>query len=293
MRQDAAVGGQNCDNSHVSTGHRSRHDGAGILLRTTDQSDSMAERDSSIRAVERAIVLLRALNQMPISTLDGLHQSTSLPKPTLVRLLRTFEELGLVARGARPGEYRLIDGVNSLNSGYHHVPRVVQVAGPLVRELTEEIKWPIAVGMLDVDALVVRYSTIPYSPLSLLHSSINMRLSLVSRALGRAYLAFCSPEEQEMLLEVVRQSHHPEDRLAQDQKAVQAMLAETRQRGYALRDTSVRPVSGTLAVPVMVNGFVIASIGLTWFSSALTVEKVVDRYYGRLAEVSRQIAAQL
>ena len=98
------------------------------------------------------------------------------------------------------------------------MPRVVEIAAPLVRKLTEEIKWPIAVAMLDVDALVVRYSTIPYSPLSLLHSSINMRLSLVSRALGRAYLAFCS-SEQEMLLEVVRQSHHPEDRLAQDRRS--------------------------------------------------------------------------
>jgi IclR family mhp operon transcriptional activator len=164
---------------------------------------------------------------------------------------------------------------------------------PLVRKLTEEIKWPIAVGMLDVDALVVRYSTIPYSPLSLLHSSINMRLSLVSRALGRAYLAFCSPEEQEMLLEVVRQSHHPEDRPAQDREAVQAMLDQTRQRGYALRDSSVRPVSGTLAVPVMAKEFVVASIGLTWFSSALTPEKVVERYLGQMLEVSRRISEQL
>lgn len=253
----------------------------------------MAQRDSSIRAVERAIALLRALNQMPVSTLDGLHQSTPLPKPTLVRLLRTFEELGLVARGARPGKYRLLDGVNALTSGCHHVPRVVEIAGPLVRALTEEIKWPIAVGMLDVDALVVRHSTIPYSPVSLLHSSINMRLSLVSRALGRAYLAFCSPEEQEMLLEVVRQSHHREDRLAHGREAVQAMLAQTRRRGYGLRDATVRPVSGTLAVPVIAKDFVVASIGPTWFSSALTVDKVVERYLHRLQDVSRRISEQL
>ncbi|MDR3097422.1 MAG: DNA-binding transcriptional regulator [Paraburkholderia sp.] len=253
----------------------------------------MADRESSIRAVERAITLLRALNQMPVSTLDSLHQLTSLPKPTLIRLLRTFEDLELVSRGARPGEYRLLDGVNALNSGYHHVPRVVEIAAPIVRELTEEIKWPIAVGMLDVDALVVRYSTIPYSPLSLLHSSINMRLSLVSRALGRAYLAFCSAEEQEMLLEVVRQSHHPEDRLAHEREAVRAMLEQTRARGYALRDPAVRPVSGTIAVPVMAKEFVVASIGLTWFSSALTADKVVDRYLGRLLEVSRRISEKL
>ncbi|RKP56783.1 DNA-binding transcriptional regulator [Pararobbsia silviterrae] len=253
----------------------------------------MPDRDSSIRAVERAIVLLRALNQLPVSTLDGLHQLTSLPKPTLVRLLRTFEELGLVARGGRPGEYRLLDGVNALNSGYHHVPRVVEVAAPLVRELTERIKWPIAVAMLDVDALVVRYSTIPYSPLSLLHSSINMRLSLVSRALGRAYLAFCSREEQAMLLELVRQSPHPEDQIAQDRGAVLAMLEQTRARGYALRDGAVRPVSGTIAVPVMAKEFVAASIGITWFSSALSVEQIVDRHLDQLLDVSRKISEQL
>jgi IclR family mhp operon transcriptional activator len=228
-----------------------------------------------------------------VSTLDGLHQLTSVPKSTLVRLLRTFEELGLVARGAKPGEYRLLDGVNTLNSGYHHVPRIVQIAAPLVRQLTEEIKWPIAVGMLDVDAVVVRYSTIPYSPLSLLHSTINMRLSLVSRAMGRAYLAFCSKEEQEMLLEIVRRSHHPEDQLAHDERAVHEMLAVTRERGYALRDTSVRPVSGTIAVSVMAGEHVAACIGLTWFSSALTVDQVLQRYLPKLQEVAHRISAQL
>jgi IclR family mhp operon transcriptional activator len=254
---------------------------------------SMKPRDSAIRSVERAITVLRALNQAPVSTLDALYQLTHFPKPTLIRLLHTFEELGLVARAGRPGEYRLLDGVNSLNSGYHHVPLIVQVTAPIVRELTEEIKWPIAVGVLDVDALVVRYSTIPYSPLSLLHSSINMRLSLVSRAMGRAYLAFCSAEEQQMLLEVLRQSHHPEDRLAYDNEAVMQVLEQTRKQGYALRDASVRPVSGTLAVPVIGNNFVMASIGMTWFSSALSVEAVVERYLPKLQNVAARISAQL
>ncbi|MFT4066029.1 DNA-binding transcriptional regulator [Paraburkholderia sp.] len=253
----------------------------------------MAERDASIRSVERAIILLRALNQVPVSTLDALHQLTSLPKPTLVRLLRTFEDLGLVARGGRPGEYRLLDGVNALNSGYHHVPRIVQIAAPLTRALTEEIKWPIAVGMLDIDAVVVRYSTIPYSPLSLLHTSINMRLSLVAHALGRAYLAFCSAEEQEMLLGVVRQSSHPEDRLANDRDALMAVLNETRERRYALRDPRLHPVSGTIAVPVMSGQFVAAVVGLTWFSSVLSADEVVDRYLARLQDVAKRITDQI
>ena len=173
------------------------------------------------------------------------------------------------------------------------MPRVVEIASPLVRELTEDIKWPIAVAMLDVDEVVIRCSTIPYSPLSLLHSSINMRLSLISRALGRVYLAFCSPDEQEMLLEVVRQRGHPEDQLAHDPVAVKAMLDDIRACGYALRDPALRPVSGTLAVPVMAREFVAASIGVTWFSSALTPAQAVERYLAPLQDVAHRISEQL
>ena len=57
--------------------------------------------------------------------------------------------------------------------------------------------------------MVVRYSTIPLSPLALKHSTLNVRLSLVSRAIGRVYLAFCAPDVQDAILLA--------DRLGQDE----------------------------------------------------------------------------
>jgi len=71
------------------------------------------------------------------------------------------------------------------------------------------------------------------------------------------------------------------------------LLAQIREQGYALRDPTFRAVSGTIAVPVMADRFVAASIGLTWFSSVLSAETVVDRYLSRLQDVSRQISSQL
>ncbi len=44
---------------------------------------------------------------------------------------------------------------------------------------------------------------------------------------------------------------------------------------------------------MIAKDFVVASIGLTWFSSALTVDKVVERYLHRLQDVSRRISEQL
>ena len=64
-------------------------------------------------------------------------------------------------------------------------------------------------------------------------------------------------------------------------------------RGYALRDPGVRPVSGTLAVPVQAGGRVVATLGLTYFSSVLDDGEVVDAYLDDLQCLAGQIAARL
>jgi IclR family mhp operon transcriptional activator len=120
-----------------------------------------------------------------------------------------------------------------------------------------------------------------------------MRLSVVARALGRAYLAFCPPDEQAVILAVVRQSKHPEDALARRPREVARMLAEVRRRGYAVRDPKVRPVSSTLAVPLHEGERVIGSLGMTWFASVMTPEKAVKQHFGDLKEAAGGIATRL
>lgn len=246
-----------------------------------------------VRAVERAIELLQCLNRQPISTLDQLHRQTGLPKPSLVRLLQTLVSKGLVNHAPQSGAYYLTSQVHTLSCGYHSEPRIIEAAAPVADAMTAKHKWPVSVAVFDADAVVVRYSTIAQSPLSLLHSSIGMRLSLVSRSLGRAYLAFCPPDEQQALLALVAQSDNDEDRAAGNLDAIQATLAETRARGYALRNPAVRPVSNTLAVPVYENGHVVASFGLTWFSSALPLQDAVASFLPAMQEAAGRIGERL
>jgi hypothetical protein len=56
------------------------------------------------------------------------------------------------------------------------------------------------------DAVAIRFSTIPDSPVSPFHATINNRLQLMSRALGRAYIAFCPPNERNLLLRMLATS---------------------------------------------------------------------------------------
>ncbi len=246
-----------------------------------------------VRAVERALELLQCLNRQPVSTLDELHRATGLPRPSLVRLLETLIGKGLVRRAPQYGAYYVTSGVLALSCGYHSEPRLIEAAAPVADALTSAVKWPVALAAFDGDAVIVRYSTISQSPLSLLHSSLNMRLSLVSRALGRAYLAFCPPDECRIIVQSLRQSAHPEDQPVHDAAALDAMLAQTRAQGYALRSRDVRPVSNTLAVPVFEHGHVIAALGLTWFSSAMGPDAAVQAFLPRLQQAAREIEARL
>jgi IclR family mhp operon transcriptional activator len=244
-----------------------------------------------VNVVLRALQILRALNRQPVSTVDAIHKHTAIPKPTIVRLLQTLEADGLVLRAPQYGAYHLTSDVMALASGYHSEPRIVEASAAVADGLTQNLKWPVSVGVPDGAAMVVRYSTIPNSPLSFFHSTINMRLSLITQAMGRAFLAFCDTTEQDALIELLeRTSSEP---IAGQEKEVRRMLAEVRERGYALRDPRVRPESSTIAVPIFDGARVVASIGLTWFSSALTVEQAVTRFFPPLREASSAITQAL
>lgn len=246
-----------------------------------------------VRSVVRAVELLQALNRQPVSTIEWLHVQTRIPKPTIVRLLQTLEGLGLVRHAPQHGAYFLASGVRSLSAGYHSEPMIVEASAPVLDALTVRIKWPTALAVLEDNAMVVRYSTIPLSPLALKHSTLNVRLSLVSRAIGRAYLAFCAPDVQDAILLALTQSQYPEDAAARDTAAMRRVLDDVRAAGYALRDPGIWPASNTLAVPVHGVGGVAASIGVTFFSSALTPAAAVERFLADMQEAARDIGERL
>jgi IclR family transcriptional regulator, mhp operon transcriptional activator len=224
-----------------------------------------------VQSVVRAFALLRAVNQRHVSTVGDLHKDTGLPKPTIVRLLNTLVGLGYVANDKLLGGYCVTSLAPTLSAGFHGAPMVVEAARPWCSDLTRRLKWPVAIAMLDDDAVAVRFSTIPDSPMSPFHATLNMRLSLVSRALGRAYLASCPRGERDILMQRLRKSTNPEDRPANLTATVAAVRAFVKKHGYAMRDPRVEPTSSsTIAMPIVQEDRVLATIGLTYFRSAVS-----------------------
>jgi IclR family transcriptional regulator, mhp operon transcriptional activator len=246
-----------------------------------------------VNSVVRALSLLRELNKSAVSTVDQLYIQTRIPKSTIVRLLQTLEAQGLVRHAPQHGAYCLTSEVSKLSSGYHGVPRLIEASAAQLDEMTRQVKWPLAIAIPETDAVSIRYSTVPLSPLSLHHSSLGMRLSLVSRALGRAYLAFCDDGERDALISIVKKSDDREDLRARDDAAMKSLIDNVRQRGLATRDPHVRTVSNTLAVPIFEGSRVVASVGLTFIASAMTQDEAIRRHHQDLVELSSGISRRL
>ncbi|MDT3688170.1 MAG: DNA-binding transcriptional regulator [Pseudorhodoplanes sp.] len=248
-----------------------------------------------IRSIERAMKVLQEMNLQPYSSIARLHARTGLPKATLVRILKTLENLGYVENDPRLGGYQVSALVSSLSSGFHKEPMVVEAGRPWAVAVTRKYQWPVAIALLDRDAVVVRFSTVPDSSMSPFHKTVNMRLPLLTRGMGLAYLAFTPKEEFDLIVEMLRRSDDPEDSLAQQKDRVNRLVHQVRRQGYASRARHVEPKnSNTIAVPIMNEaGRVVASFGLTYFTAALSEAEACERYVPVLKSTSAEITQDL
>jgi IclR family mhp operon transcriptional activator len=254
----------------------------------------MPLRSVKVEAAARTLVLLEELNRHRVASIQLLHQATGLPKSTIVRLMKSLCAMGYAANDRRQGGYTVASRVKSLSNGFHGDPLVVEAARPWARAFTAQYHWPIAIAVLDGTSAVVRFSTIPDSPVSPFHGTINMRFSLLRRALGRAYIAFCPADERAMLLDLLSRSNQAEDRLVGDRKRTQALLASIRKQGFAERDPTVEPrSSGTIAVPVVGKTQVLATVGMTYFMSALDRRDIAQRYVPLMRTLADNISSSV
>lgn len=266
-------------------------------IRQPDARPGPAESVPSYRpvhAVQRALALLRALNTRGVSSVDMLYRETGMPKATIVRMLETLIAEGYATKDKNQGGYLVTSMVQSLSCGFHGEPLVVQAGRPWAAALTRRLQWPISIALLDRTDVVVRFSTVSDSPVSPEHATINMRLSLLDRAMGLTYLAFCPPGEREILLQMIATSRGEALRAAGGRRTLEDRLTLIRADGYATRGKRVEPLtSGTVAVPIVDAGRVLATMGMGYFRSAISEKRIAEEYVPIMRESAAQIVEQV
>lgn len=243
------------------------------------------------RPIARALDLLRALNRHPYASLHTLHLVTGLAKPTVHRLLETLIAEGYVLRDEVKSIYRLTAKVQELSGGFGEDCLVTDLGAEILRRVTADIRWPLAIGTLQGVEILVRYSTMPFSPLAVKPTTTANRHSLLTSAMGNTYLAYCPPDERAFLIEALRRSSRPDAALAADPSAVQVLVDGVVARGFGVRHPRTKSDSGSLAVPIFADRHLAGVLSLTTFGKMLP--DMVEQYPPVLVATAREISERL
>jgi len=260
-----------------------------------------APKVKSIESLRRGLEVLEAIRGSSGVTLHTLHRSTTLPKASLLRILKTLEEIGVVQRRIADGVYLPCASKPEMDSKRRAHLRLTELAAPFLKDLHTQLPWPSDIGVRDGTRMLVLESNRPLTGLSVNRRVVGFHPDMLLSALGRAYLAFCAQEERESLLrDVLRAQGLSASAAARKREQIERTIVVTRRQGYGVRDsTHLGPDADmadrfcAIAVPVLVPDGVAACLSCVWLERVATVEQIVDAYLGLLQSTASRIGKRL
>jgi IclR family transcriptional regulator, mhp operon transcriptional activator len=259
----------------------------------------MARRDGSenspagvrgVRALERGLAVLVAMNRHKVASVVELARETGLPRPTVYRLLETLSQAGFVTRSLASDRFCLARQIRTLSDGFVDDEWIADIAAPLMADFTRQQVWPVSLMTFDAGRMLIRETTHPASSLSIDYGMVGRRLPMLRTAAGRVYLAFCPDSECRAILDMLRHSQEMEDRF--DEHRLTALLQETRTQGYALQDREINPKTSGISVPIR-SQCLLGSVSMVWIASALTMTEAQQRFLAPLRSLVGRIADQV
>ncbi|MDP9010283.1 MAG: helix-turn-helix domain-containing protein [Pseudomonadota bacterium] len=252
-------------------------------------------RDSTrpIRALNRGLEVLTELNRLERAAINTLAAAVALPRTTTYRILETLRLAGYVARDAHDDCYRPTIMVRALSDGFDDEALVAHIAKPLLATLGTQIVWPVAIATPSGSTMMIRETTDRQSPLALEQYSAGVRVPMLGSAAGRAYLAFCSTQQRDAMLELLARSSLPEDRLARNRAEVERLLTETRTQGFGMAHRARRVSEETsLAIPVRAKDRILATVTVRYAATAVPLRTALEQFLPKMREVAQKIENQ-
>ena len=250
-------------------------------------------QQSSVRALERGLDIISLLNRHNGLTVTQVGQLTNLPRPTAFRLLRTLEALGYLFRDTQDKKYRLTAQVRTLSHGYDQEEWIPKVATPIMSELCKKILWPIALGTVSESNVLIRNTTDEISPFAIRRHRGGFNIPLLSTASGAVYLANCDQHKRDELITFAL-SQDPDvlSRNGTNIDIFKRSLDSVKAEGYACMRV-VEAKHNALAVPIMVNGEIFATLSARFYTSAMSLQQAVERYSKDMVEAAGRMGREI
>lgn len=255
--------------------------------------DSAPARYPHVRALDRGLALLVALNASGRADPAALARTTGIDRTTAYRLLHTLADLGYVERSTSDGQFVLTPKVRNLSEGLTQTDRTARIVCEAIFAMAPQVMWPTDFSVFDDGWMVIRETTHRFSPYSVHRAMVGRRRPLLETAMGRAVLLGTTDSHREEMLDIaIRHGTIAGDR-AWVAERVAMLRADYAERGYAWAVGGADHRISAIALPVQGANHVIGSINLLFFTSAMGVEEAAERFLPRLRECIAEIEAQL
>lgn len=246
-----------------------------------------------IRSLSRGIEVLRYLN-----TVDGAHptdicRSLDLPRPTVHRILETLSELTLVYQGPFSREYRVSPKVRELSKARDQFGLIRHAAWPAMHALTSEVVWPSDIAVLHDHAMLIVESTHRISSMSSDIGMIGQMRPMLISPLGLTYLSHCGAEERTAILDDVLATARSDDGEMLDRVTIEQTLADGRRDGFTICHDLAHRRCASMAVPVRIDGDVVACMNVVWHAAELTFDEARDQLSKPLMAARDRLEASL
>jgi IclR family mhp operon transcriptional activator len=231
-----------------------------------------------------------------------MHETTGLPKPSLLRILGTLEQEGMIYRRLDDGRYCISTKLTRVVRKPDPFDYLAEAAAPVLDRLCQKIVWPSGLAVPAGDHMEIRETSRTLSPFVTNIGQIGNRINWLLTAHGRVYLAFCPEKERQRIVALLRKTRNPENRLVHNRARLAEILARVRRDGYGSRDPTYsggfyeRPFDdgmAGIAVPILQGGRVHGTINIMWVRRALTLDDIVAQHLADLQTAAAEIAAAL
>lgn len=255
------------------------------MPRSPDASDNVSALTRGFAVLDCFAAARRPLGNAEVSL------ATGIPKPSVSRLIATLVALGHLRPAAERDKYELAAGVVRLAQAFLGAIDVRHFARPHVVALAEAAGASAFLAVRDGDEMLVVEAARSRSAVAFLGSDVGTRMALATSALGRAWLAGVDEPTRQAVLARFRAG--PPAQRAQAGKALDAVLEQAREDGYAISLGEWHPNINAVAVPIRTPGGEIVSMNCGSPSFVMPAERLREKVLPLLLQAAASLARDI
>ena len=197
-----------------------------------DDDSHYSKQPEPVAAVLKVFGLLAALGERKETGISELSLRLAMPKATVYRFLQTMKALGFVRQEPESERYGLTMKLFELGARALQYLDLIELAKRQMRILSDQTSEAVHLGVL-VDNEVIYIDKVDAKYNLAMYSRVGKRAPIHATALGKALLAWETPERRDAVIAGMRFTRFRENSVASPAQFLEE-LARTRQRIYGL-----------------------------------------------------------